>query len=230
MKAILVLALPVALIAACTATVTSTPAPQTDAGSDAMMPVMKKDTGVAATCDRVPAKSEYDALYKPAKAQMAGSCSPADMAAIDATMTYGELITAVQKSPTCAACVISKDTDATWGTLILDAAGDLVHVNFGTCSEIATGSVECGKVDAKLYSCEDLACADCTDPADYTACADAAYVQGGTCAQAYANGDFGTCPDAASAKITATCGDGDVAKAIQFLCGSGSTATDAGRD
>jgi hypothetical protein len=228
-----VLSFPIALVAACTATVTSTPSPQADSGTDGSTPVTKKDGGGGGggMCDRVPTVAEYDALYKPATAQTLGACTAADVAAIKAAATYQDAVDAAKKNPTCGACVVSKQSDAKWGTLILDTAGDLVHVNFGTCSEVASGNAECGKVDAKYYSCSDLTCGECASQDDYDACISASYGSDGTCVTALSNGDFGTCSDADTAKIVAACGEEDLGQAVQYLCGSGGTApADAGRD
>lgn len=150
-----------------------------------------------------------------------GSCSEADLKLIAANFddvgikSYFDLVTGV--SETCAACVVSKDTDAIWNPIVGTAEndGETGFVNYGACFGAIEGAA-CGKAIQYESFCTNMACNDCafTDK-EREACVSKSTQTGQMCAS-FAGERVKACPS--WTLNVKSCGDIQVA--IKTLCGT----------
>lgn len=105
---------------------------------------------------------------------------------------------------TCLSCLESKQTDANWGPVVLDATGNNGMPNLPGCLALAFGEGQsttgCGGSLQQSYNCQDFACAaNCAstsdaatsaDLADLTTCENAALVGG---CKSFANAATSAC-------------------------------------
>jgi hypothetical protein len=110
--------------------------------------------------------------YRPPNPRKPGSCSQADLDALDAaaaspSMTEASLHAAVSAS--CGACVFGDAASATWPP-IPERGGEAVTVNIGGCYETMLGHHACAGALQNLDDCRFLACAECADPPSFAAC------------------------------------------------------------
>jgi hypothetical protein len=165
--------------------------------------------------------------WKPAKA-VPGACSTQDLAQLETNFkgigiqSYYEL--GKDLSPDCFACVLTKDTDATWGPFVATEADDgkTGFVNYGACFGYVE-DVECGKAVQYEQFCYNVACNKCTttkeDRQDCVAKAGA----DGMCA------DFKTARNTACPNIDASAKKcNSIIDSAKTLCGA--APADAGED
>jgi hypothetical protein len=108
------------------------------------------------------------------------------LAASSNQTTCGQFLQATANS-TCAACLVTKDTDASYGPLVCGAS--TCSFNIPGCLDLALNQVSqengtngsCGDILNASYECQDFACAACdvaadggTDPASFQTCDNAA--------------------------------------------------------
>lgn len=99
------------------------------------------------------------------------SCTDADVARLetnfrnDEIATYPELVAGMSAS--CRSCVLSNDTDPTWGPIVATASDDGVtgFINFGACFGHLDGEA-CGKALHYEQLCYDRACGECATTAE----------------------------------------------------------------
>jgi hypothetical protein len=210
-----------------------TPITATDAGDSGK--VVKPDGGDSGTpaesCPgAAPTKADLDSSggWKPPPAKQT-VCTAGDIAAFDANFananTYADLVKGLPAA--CSACILTKETDATWGFLVTDDKGELGFVNYGSCYARATGGSDaCGKGIQYSEFCISASCSDCSDSEVDTCESD-------TATQTACSANF-------DADISAGCGTdqaklqalddacGTAAKAAAVLCGGGGTVGDSG--
>jgi hypothetical protein len=216
----------------CSSSNPDTPATTTDAATDGK--VVKPDAGdsgpTGTACPgAAPTKAELDSSggWKPPPAKQT-VCTAGDIAAFDANFananTYADLVKGLPAA--CSACILTKESDATWGFLVADDKGELGFVNYGACyARAANGSDACGKGVQYSEFCISASCADCSD-SEVSTC------ESDTATQDACSANF-------DADIAAGCGSdqaklqalddacGTAAKAAAVLCGGGG-AGDAG--
>jgi hypothetical protein len=208
--------------------------PATDAATDSK-PIVKPDAGDSgtptSTCPgAAPSKADLDSSggWKPPPAKQ-NVCSAADIAAFDGNFanaqTYSDLVKGLPAS--CASCILTKETDATWGFLVADDKGELGFVNYGACyARAAGGSDACGKGIQYSEFCISASCSDCSenevdscesDPATQSACS------------ANFDADIASGCGTDQAKLQAlddACSKASLAAAV--LCGGGTVADSGG--
>jgi hypothetical protein len=170
------------------------------------------DVGV---CVRTPAVSEYDIFVKPARAKVRGACTSKELTDIAATSDLAGLKAA--SSAACQACLISKEGDASWGPVVVNAAGAFVRYNFAACAELTTNAA-CGAQAARFQGCSTVACDKCISADDRDLCDTNAYAVTGICTVALNAGTFGACSAADLDTIDTTCTT-DIDKHFAVLCG-----------
>ena len=202
----------------------STPdAPAADAATDTQVAKPHNDEAgpPPATCPgAAPTKAELDSSggWKPPPAKQ-NVCTSADIAAFDASFataaTYADIVKGLPAA--CASCLLTKETDATWGFLVTDDKGELGFVNYGACYARASGGSDaCGKGIQYSEFCIGASCADCSDSETQDACS------------ANFDADIASGCGSDQAKLQAlddACSKASLAAAV--LCGGG-TPTDAG--
>ena len=167
-------------------------------------------------------ESDLDAEigWKPG-APAQGSCTAADIDKLKANFsdtslrTYFDLAKGV--STTCAACVVSKDTDPKWGPIVGIAQddGETGFVNLGACFGAIEGDA-CGKAIQYQTFCEGFACNECAFTKQAEAeCVTKASAASGMC-EPFSNRRTTACPS--WTLNVKSCGD--ILKAIQTLCGT----------
>jgi hypothetical protein len=174
------------------------------------------------------AELEQSSGWKPPPA-VQKVCSASDIAAFDASFKsaslYSDLIKGLPAA--CGACILGKQTDATWSFVVTDDAGQLGFLNYGACyARAAGGSDACGKAVQYSELCVTASCTDCASASESSAC------QNDTATQAACATNF-------AADIQAGCGTeqaklkalddacGTAPHAAGVLCGDGADA-DAG--
>lgn len=149
-----------------------------------------------------------------------GSCTTADLTQLKnnfsdtSLQTYTDL--GKDLSDTCRACVISKDTDASWGPIVAIAAdkGQTGFVNYGACFGAIEGA-PCGKAIQYESFCTNIACNECaTTRTELAECVTASTSGNGMCAP-FANDRTSKCPS--WALNVKSCGE--ILKAAATLCG-----------
>jgi hypothetical protein len=143
-----------------------------DAGKvDAARADTGQTTGGSA-CAVVPTAAEYNALYKPAVGRRPGACTAAQIDAM-LTLVGGKNIIAAANTPSCAECMVSRDTDAKWAGMVFDKNDKyLFDYGYPSCAEAVTKSSACGAKVAKFDRCPALACKACADDNAFSECAD----------------------------------------------------------
>jgi len=132
-----------------------------DAASDA--PV------VSGTCPRTTPIDATKFSYKPAAA-VPGACTATMIDSLIAfvdgnkTAKYADVKASVTNAA-CHACLFTLD-GATWGPLVENAKGELIHINSGGCIEVASGKLACGQAYHQFEQCLDEACAECPEGDD----------------------------------------------------------------
>jgi hypothetical protein len=194
---------------------------KTDAASFSDAPVsIADDAGPgsedAGVCARTPAVSEYDVFVKPARAKVRGACTSKELTDIAAKSDLAGLKAA--SSAACQACLVSKEGDASWGPVIVNAAGAFVRYNFAACAELATNAA-CGARVAKYQDCSTVACDKCMSADARDLCDTTAYADTGICTTALNAGTFGACSAADLDIIDTTCTK-EIDKHFAVLCGS----------
>jgi hypothetical protein len=96
------------------------------------------------------------------------SCSEADLTALVAYVDgHGAASIADLKgsvaSAACASCIFGNETDATWASILANAAGGFGRTNQGGCIALVTGDVSCGKAYQNTFDCRFGSCGG--DPA-----------------------------------------------------------------
>lgn len=123
------------------------------------------DGAAAATC---PSTAPIDATkfaYKPA-ATPSTACTAAEIEELitfvdtNKTATLADVKLSVTNT-TCRACLVTLDTDATWGAIVEDAAGKVVLINSAGCIEAKSGKLECGVAYHRFERCLEEACVAC---------------------------------------------------------------------
>lgn len=150
-----------------------------------------------------------------------GSCGEADLQTLrsnfsDASIrTYFDLAKGVSDS--CRACVLSKDTDATWGPIVgvAENDGETGFINYGACFGAIEGDA-CGKAIQYQSFCEAIACNECTfSTQERAACITKATGAGGMC-----ESFVGKCTTSCPSWTLNVKSCGDVQTAIETLCGT----------
>lgn len=158
--------------------------------------------------------------WKPS-APAQGSCTTADLEQLKdnfsdtALRTYLDL--GKDLSDTCRACVITKDTDATWGPIVTVAEtnGESGFVNYGACFGAIEGA-PCGKAIQYESFCTNIACQECaTTREELAECVTKSTDGSGMCAS-FAGNRTKSCPS--WALNVKSCGE--ILKAIATLCGT----------
>jgi hypothetical protein len=165
--------------------------------------------------------------WKPSAASP-GACSATDLEQLednfaDTSLTsYSDL--GKNLSDTCRACVISKDTDATWGPIVAvgGTSGQTGFVNYGACFGAIEGA-PCGKAIQYESFCTNIACEGCATRQELAECVTTSTSANGMCAS-FANKRTSACPS--WALNVKSCGT--ILKAVATLCGS--PTGDAGAD
>jgi hypothetical protein len=166
-----------------------------------------------------PADLDKEIGWKPSTPAQ-GSCSTTDLDQLwnnfSDTSLKSYLDLGKGLSPACNACVISKDTDAKWGPIVVVAstAGESGFVNYGACFGAIEGDA-CGKAIQYESFCTNIACEECAFTRQELAeCVTKSTAAGGMC-EPFAAGRTTSCPS--WALNVKSCGD--IKKAIETLCG-----------
>jgi len=159
-----------------------------DAPKDRVVPEAAPDeeAGTCYDATKAPTTASIDkdiGTYK-AGAITPGKCTTEDLTQFAANlkdsslMNWSDLNTKL--SADCAACVVTKDSDATWGPIVYyeDGSG---FTNFGSCFGAVEKNDACGKAIQYAEFCYNAACDACTADADNTACVKTAGAMGGAC-------------------------------------------------
>ncbi len=205
---------------------TSTTTPGDGGGSDgkALADGSNSDSGDdAGACPGAPpTKADLDSQggWKPPPAVNPSACSAADIATFKTNFNgNGSWADTVAGLPAgCASCILSKESDATWGPVVeTDATGATGFVNFGACYAAKSGAQACGKAVQYSEFCINASCGDCAD-ADFSACtSDQATLD--ACDAIYASDVSSGCPQATATELDALCGD--IISAATYLCSTG---------
>jgi hypothetical protein len=150
-----------------------------------------------------------------------GSCTETDLLKVASNFkdtsvrTYFDLAKGV--SDACHACVVSKDTDATWGPIVGTAEndGETGFINYGACFGAIEGDA-CGKAIQYEAFCENIACNECaTTSSERATCVTKSTDAGGMC-ESFANKKATACPS--WTLNVKSCGE--IQTAIKTLCGA----------
>jgi hypothetical protein len=151
--------------------------------------------------------------------QVQGACTAAEITTIEGNFkntnikTYFDLANGV--SAGCKECVVTNDTDSSWGPIVGTAAdnGETGFVNFGACFGYVEGA-DCGKALQYEQFCYNIACNECTTTAtERQKCVETAGSTG-MCSN-FGDATATACPDI---QTTATKCNG-VLDAVKILCG-----------
>jgi hypothetical protein len=149
-----------------------------------------------------------------------GSCTDADLATLSKNFSDTSLRTyfdlGKNLSATCAACVISKDSDAQWGPIVGTAEnkGETGFINYGACFGAIEGA-PCGKAIQYESFCTSLACNECAfTTKEMQECVSRATQAGEMCAS-FAGKKTSSCPS--WTLNVKSCGE--IMTAIKTLCG-----------
>jgi hypothetical protein len=150
-----------------------------------------------------------------------GSCSTTDLDQLKENFSDPTLQSYVDLgkdlSDTCRACVISKDTDATWGPIVAIAVdgGQTGFVNYGACFGAIEGDA-CGKAIQYESFCTNIACQECaTTRQELATCITSSTSANGMC-EPFAASRTKSCPS--WALNVKSCGE--ILKAVATLCGT----------
>lgn len=163
--------------AGCSSSSTSTETEVVDSGLDATRPrpVAPVEDAGPQLCPTVDPIASTDLAYKEPTA-VRQDCSVDDYNALLDYLNKNDNATVSQvktflkgRGGKCYDCVVTDASAATWGPLPTQA-GQLVTINVGSCFTLVSGNPALGKDIQNLFDCESLACKDCTDQAEYSAC------------------------------------------------------------
>lgn len=159
----------------------------------------------------------------------ASACSPADLQRFGDKVNDPNLASwsdAVDGLPaTCAQCLVSRGSDATWQLVVTDATGKYGFLNWGACyADAPHGSTACGQAVQYRDFCIGISCEDCASGTEIDACkANEAVAH--ACDGAFAAMLQASCPQQYAEDLDHECGH--VVDAASILCGDG-TLSDGG--
>ena len=158
--------------------------------------------------------------WNPPRPPQPTACSVADLARLRdnvAAPSLARAVDLVQGLPTsCAQCLLSRATDATW-QLIVDDGHD-GFVDYGACYAVAPhGSVACGLAVGYLHQCADVSCNAC--PAAQLAYCTTAKATTSACDANFDPLITSSCDAANAQALDDACGT--IVDAAAVLCGNG---------
>lgn len=180
-RSLVAAALTTAAASACSETTEKVAAPvQADAGEDA-------EADAAVDASRVKGcPGETPAVYswQPPVAQQDTACTEADLTKLDRAISDQALVQesdiAGALGPSCAACAMSRVTDATWKAVVGGHDGYIGNV--GGCAILLGASETCGKAIDAVSTCLITGCDGCTDRKAQDSCSDELTTVDGPCA------------------------------------------------
>jgi hypothetical protein len=167
-----------------------------------------------------------------AKSTPTAACTSADLTLLETeankdNATFKDVETAVAaQSASCAACIFTKEGDATWGPVVYVGTDGSALANWGACFEkVAAIGAACGQAYNQTQQCMLARCKSgatyCTTEAEEDTCVDTVLQDTSSCGQY----DMSTCP--ADNVLDQYCGD--IVMMAKVICGTGGGgATDAG--
>jgi hypothetical protein len=170
-----------------------------------------------------PADLDQDPGWKAAGPAVA-ACTFTEIAQLESNLSYAKAWAdaGTGLSQTCKACVVTNESDAQWGPIVLDPASGGMggFFNFGACFGHLEGAA-CGRAVQYEQFCLAMACGTCATSAERDQCREVASAAGGMC-KSFSDDVFGACPNIArSGKFCNSQID-----AAKTLCGG--AVTDAG--
>jgi hypothetical protein len=197
---------------------------RTDGGDASRSDSGSKSDASTATCPgSAPSKAELDSSggWKPPPAPM-NVCTASDLQRFQSNSagaaSYNDLV--VGLNPACAACVASKESDATWSFVVTDATGTEGFFNYGACYAVKSASASCGKAVQYSEFCINTSCSDCATAADTAACESSSSVQN-ACSATFAADIQTGCGSNQTTLQTYDQACGSATKALAVLCGGG---------
>jgi hypothetical protein len=168
--------------------------------------------------------------WSPPQPRQTTACSPADIqrfstnASTPSLASWNDVVDGLPAS--CAQCLLSRETDASWQLIVADATGKNGFVNWGACyADAPHGSIGCGQAAQYLEFCLDISCLGCATQADVDACKTSKAVTNG-CDGAFGPFLESSCPQEYAQELSDQCGQ--LTNAAAMLCGDG-TLPDGGK-
>ncbi len=167
------------------------------------------------------------------------SCTDADLATFAANLSasggplrggsYANIANGL--SATCASCLVSREGDAKWTSIVTDSAGTKGFLNYGACYARKSGSEACGKAMQYESFCVSITCSGCGTAPSSTCMKDPGTTD--LCEANFGADITASCPaaDGGEAKaLAATCDD--ILTGARYLCGpaAGDASADAASD
>jgi len=169
-------------IAGCSETTTKVAAPVNvdDGGDDA-----QADAGVdASRVKGCPGETPAVYAWQPPVAQQDTACTEADLTKLDRAIADKSLVEesdiAGALGPSCAACAMSRVTDATWRAVVGGHDGYIGNV--GGCAILLGANQTCGKAIDAVSTCLITGCDGCADRKAQDTCSDKLTTVDGPCA------------------------------------------------
>lgn len=179
---LVVVGMSAAAASACTETTTKVAAPLVvdDAGDDA-----EADAGAdASRVKGCPGETPAVYAWQPPVAQQGAACSETDLTKLDRAISDQALVQesdiAGALGASCAACAMSRVTDATWKAVVGGHDGYIGNV--GGCAILLGASETCGKAIDAVSTCLITGCDGCADRKAQDSCSDKLTTVDGPCA------------------------------------------------